>query len=69
MAHAFRGLNSREDRNPILYGMSRADRLRFVQEWYYLLLELSSEYQCYGRDRRCQETRCASNCGILLPPP
>jgi hypothetical protein len=34
-------LNSREDRNPILYGMARC-YAALVQEWYYLLLEMSS---------------------------
>jgi len=29
-------MNSREDRNRILYGMARLLELRLVQEWYYL---------------------------------
>src|SRR5213595_632066 len=41
MAHAYRGKNSREDRNPILYGMAR-HRAALVQEWYYGLPQLSS---------------------------
>ena len=41
MAHAYRGKNSREDRNPILYGMARY-RPALVQEWYYGLSQLSS---------------------------
>ena len=30
MAHAFRGMNSREDRNRILYGMARLLELRLI---------------------------------------
>lgn len=41
MAHAYRGENSREDRNPILYGMARY-WAALVQEWYYPPLEMSS---------------------------
>jgi hypothetical protein len=40
MAHVYRGTNSREDRNPILYGMARCYAAR-VQEWYYRLREMS----------------------------
>jgi hypothetical protein len=41
MAHVYRGKDSRENRNPILYGMARY-KAALVQEWYYLLPELSS---------------------------
>lgn len=48
MAHAFRGMNSREDRNRILYGMARLLELRLVQEWYYLMDCLSSNKVMLG---------------------
>jgi hypothetical protein len=41
MALVYRGKDSREYRNPILYGMARY-WAALVQEWYYLLLQLSS---------------------------
>jgi hypothetical protein len=47
MAHAYRGANSREDRNPILYGMARY-WAALVQEWYYVLPELSSNNSMLG---------------------
>src|SRR6266550_9207204 len=63
MAHVYRGTNSREDRNPILNGMARC-YAALVQEWYYLLLEMSSYInQCYGSARRCQGGR---NIGPLI---
>jgi hypothetical protein len=40
MAHAYRGENSREYRNPILYGMARY-WAALVQEWYYPPQEMS----------------------------
>src|SRR3954462_12040792 len=41
VAHVYRGKNSRENRNPILYGMARY-WAALVQEWYYVPLLLSS---------------------------
>jgi hypothetical protein len=41
MAHGDRGENSREIRNPILFGKARY-WAALVQEWYYLLLQMSS---------------------------
>ena|SRR5438105_12931940 len=40
MAHVYRGRDSRENRNLILYGMARCYAAR-VQEWYYPPSELS----------------------------
>ena len=41
MAHGDRGENSREIRNPILFGMARY-KAALVQEWYYRAPEMSS---------------------------
>lgn len=41
-AHGDRGENSREIRNPILFGMARLAKLRSCKEWYYRQSQLSS---------------------------